>query len=398
MEIVKNNIIDNIENILTINTHSHHFKENFFVDFDLNRLLMDSYVNWSGVQFSDTHESREKYLQKVRYKSYFIWLQKSLKHLYNISENLSADNWDEYSVRINEAHKQKDWHKSILTNNCNYKKIILDAYWAPGSNNGDSQLFAPTFRIDPLFFGFDKNTLDHDKNNVYQLYKKEFDDIDSYENFVRELIISQISKGNVALKNAIAYDRGIDYIKVSKEKANQVFMKNGQTKKNIKLFQDYIFSVICELASELNVPIQCHAGSGCLNRTNSINMIEIIKMHTKTKFVLFHGGFPWADDLVGLLHAFSNVYVDLCWLPILSPSAAQNLLHQVIEIGTTEKICWGCDTWTSEESFGAKLAMNYVLEKVLYSKIVDNYLSTDDAIHIAENILYFNPKELYKIT
>lgn len=86
--------------------------------------------------------------------------------------------------------------------------------------------------------------------------------------------------------------------------------------------------------------------------------IERNKSNPDTKFVLFHCSFPWADDVTGLLHAYRNVYCDLCWLPILSPSAAEYTLHQLIEIGTSDKICWGCDTWTSEESYGARITAN----------------------------------------
>ena len=39
-----------------------------------------------------------------------------------------------------------------------------------------------------------------------------------------------------------------------------------------------------------------------------------------------------------------------------------------IEIGTSDKIFWGCDTWTSEESFGARIALNNVLASVLSQK------------------------------
>ena len=120
-----------------------------------------------------------------------------------------------------------------------------------------------------------------------------------------------------------------------------------------------------------------------MNGTNAINMLNIIKKHPETRFVLFHGSYPWIDDIMGLLHVLPNVYPDICWLPIISPSAAEHALHQLIEVGTADKVCWGCDTWTSEESYGARLAVNMVLENVLTKKIKTGILMSGDAVNIA---------------
>lgn len=67
------------------------------------------------------------------------------------------------------------------------------------------------------------------------------------------------------------------------------------------------------------------------------------------------------DDLLGLLHSYSNVYADLCWLPLISTSAAKRFLREALEIGGSNRILWGCDTWTSEESYGAVLAFRRVV-------------------------------------
>lgn len=395
---MKDRIYGFISNTEVINTHSHHLQDNFYNNFDLYKLLEHSYVAWCNVNFDKSLESRINYLNKVRYKSYFIWINKSINKLYGFNEKLNVDNWDKYSNIINDAYKQKSWHKTILKENCKYNKVIIDAYWNPGSNNGDKELFTSTFRIDPLLFGFDKNIKNHDGNNAYSLYGCHFNDIDSYVSFIKQLIKEKIDNGCVALKCAIAYDRNLSFKKTSKQLAQKVFDDNENiTKKEITDFQNYIFYKICEIAALYNVPIQCHTGLGCMEKTNAINMLDVIRDNPNTKFILFHGSFPWSDDVVGLLHSYQNVYVDICWLPILSPTLAELSLHQLIEVGTSDKICWGCDTWTSEESYGARLALNHVLSNVLFDKIQKDYLDINDAQQITRNILYNNSKKLYNL-
>ena len=85
---------DYIQNHQVINTHSHHLPDNHFRDYTLDNLLRRSYVDWCGVKFDNTGSSRSAYLEKVRYKSYFVWLQKSLNELYGFEASLSADNWE----------------------------------------------------------------------------------------------------------------------------------------------------------------------------------------------------------------------------------------------------------------------------------------------------------------
>lgn len=384
-----------ISRIRAIDTHTHHLPDAFFEGFNLNRLLEKSYVAWCGAAFDSTRESRKRYLDLVRSKSYFVWLLKSIKALYGIDKDLSPDNWDAFSAVIEKAHSRPEWRKSVLTGICGYDRMILDAYWDPGSDNSDKMLFAPTFRIDPLFFGYSRGAADHDGNSVFGLYGQDFGDLDAFMDFTRQLITQRVRGGCVAIKNAIAYDRGLDFSDVSKNQAVLAF--SDPSAQNVKAFQDWFFSEVCALAAELDVPVQCHTGLGCLDGTRAINLRNIISRHPRTRFVLFHGGFPWTDDVLALLHYFPNVYADICWLPLLSPDIAVHTLHRMIEVATADRICWGCDTWTAEESFGARLAVNSVLASVLNEKNRSGYITKSEAERLAHNILRHNAAMLYRL-
>jgi hypothetical protein len=98
-----------------------------------------------------------------------------------------------------------------------------------------------------------------------------------------------------------------------------------------------------------------------------------------------------------LVTSYPNVYPDLSWVPLISSHAAETLLHELIERSTIDRICWGCDTWTPEESYGSLLAFCHVLASTLITKRIDGYLSDQEAYQFIDRVFSTNPNQLYKI-
>ena len=74
---VEQELMNYISDHKIINTHSHHLPEQMMTDFSLDKLLGNSYLQWQQTTPGTTAESRTAYLEKMQYRSYFIWLQKS---------------------------------------------------------------------------------------------------------------------------------------------------------------------------------------------------------------------------------------------------------------------------------------------------------------------------------
>ena len=91
-----------------------------------------------------------------------------------------------------------------------------------------------------------------------------------------------------------------------------------------------------------------------------------------------------------------NVVADICWLPLISPSAGRRALHELIEVCDADRICWGCDTWTSEESYGAWLAFQDTLLRVLEEKIAEGYMNEETAKAYADGILHDNADRIFQ--
>jgi hypothetical protein len=316
-----------------------------------------------------------------------------------MEEPLSGAVWDEYDRRIRKAHENQNWHLDILQKICGYQAVVQDSYWNPGDNNGHPEIFKPAFRINFFLYGYNHQAKDHNGNNAQLAFGQSIDDVKNYTDFIYRTITEKKEAGCVSLKSAIAYDRPIAIETASAEDARAAmgFSKPEPPPPVVRKFQDYVFDTICDIAAELKMPFQIHTGLGLMTGTNPMQIQTLIARHPNTVFILMHGGYPWLDDICGLVHVYPNVVIDLCWLPLISPSAGIRALHELLEVCNGDKIVWGCDTWTSEESLGALHSMADILAVVLDEKTGSGYMNTQSAPRIAEGIMSNNARQWFGI-
>ena len=193
------------------NTHSHHLPEQTMRDFNLDKLINNAYLQWQDITPGTTAESRTAYLEKMRYKSYFIWLQKAIGELYGITDPITAKNWDFISDQISKAHQNPAFYMDVLKNKCKYQQIVVDTYWNPGSDNGRPELFTPAFRLDLFFLGYKKGLRNHDGVSLEEKFGTLPDNLKDYVEWVRKWIIRKKNEGCVALKIALAYERSLHF-------------------------------------------------------------------------------------------------------------------------------------------------------------------------------------------
>lgn len=391
----RNEFLCDLKGEQIVNSHSHHLGDKDHWALNLEAILRNSYVNWCGVPVPpmDSKEGVTAWLDAIRNRGYFVWLEKALMDLYGIEEHLDAESWDIYDKAIRREYQNKDWHIRLLREKCGYEAIILDTYWSPGEDNGHPELFKPAYRINSFFYGYDQNAKDHNGNNIQLMSNRHITDIDEYTDFIGSVIQEQKQAGSVVLKCALAYDRSLDFEEAVKEQAQRAMKENADAG-DIKRFQDYVFDFVCKTAAELNMPVQTHTGLGRMEGTNAMQLKTLIERNPGTKFLLMHGSYPWINDIAGLTHAYSNVWADLCWLPIISYSAAYRLLHELIDVCNTDRVIWGCDTWTSEESYGARLAFLDVLSRVLSERVESGLMREQDARRYAKAVMRENAAAL----
>lgn len=383
-----------------ISSHSHHLPDSEQAGLSLAKILQNAYTakKWLGVATPTAADEVDDWLSRFGTRSFFVWLERGIQQLYDIREPLGSKTWSIYDERIRQAHQDPNWHLRVLQDVCRYEGIANDCPWDPGCDLGHPELFHPVFRINSFLCGYDKDARDSNGNNAQLLYQTKIDDIDEYVALLRRKILEKKAAGCTALKSAIAYFRPIHIAPATKDQAQVALRYEGTRgdEQDIRHFQDYIFEQMCVLSAELDIPLQIHTGLGKMNQTNAMQIQGLVARHPDTTFILMHGSYPWTDDYCGLALSYRNVIADICWLPMISPTAACRTLHELIEVCDADRIVWGCDTWTSEESVGARMAFQSVLSRVLNEKMTEGYLTEDQALHYAKGILYDNAKRVFK--
>ncbi len=395
-------ISEDIKSIDIYSTHCHHREDSFYSHMTLDKIFSNSYVTFTQPFAAESGEARELFLARNRFNTYFIWLERAITALFDIPGRITADNWDDVSQRISSAYESNpDLHLDILKDRCRLKRTIEDSYWEPGSDLGHPDLFAPSYRIDMFAYALDVDPHDHDNTYLYQQCPRvtPHDDLGDFVDWMKEQIAEKVGCGCRALKSALAYARDLHYLPQDRDHIARLFRMDKKllTDKDRHDFSDYMIYEVCRIAAELNAPFQHHTGLGGMDRTNAMQLKELIEHNPDTKFVLFHGGYPWLEDIYALIHNLPNTYADLCWLPVISTSASERMILELLEVGQTHRIHWGCDTWVSEESYGEVLAIEHALANVLASQVRQGLYTFEDAAYIARRILRDNTKELYRL-
>ncbi len=110
------------------------------------------------------------------------------------------------------------------------------------------------------------------------------------------------------------------------------------------------------LAEELDIPVGIHVGTGPpgvaymgadgyrARLHSALTMEEVLVRHPKLRVYLMHAGYPMIDDLLALLYAHPQVYVDVGVIVFTQPRAAfYRYIERIEEAGFGDRIMFGSD-------------------------------------------------------
>ena len=124
-----------------------------------------------------------------------------------------------------------------------------------------------------------------------------------------------------------------------------------------------------------------------------------LEAHRQVNFDLFHGNWPYMGDLLFLAKSYPNVSINLCWLYMIDPIYARELLKRAVMTVPHDKIFgFGGDYWDAPEFSVAHLELaKQVMADALGDLVEERWIEEEQALALAMDWLYNNPNRFYNL-
>ncbi len=359
-----------------------------------------------GEKFSEWWTQAKHNFDNTRAANFYRYMLPAFQDLYGVDfDHITDEQAQDLDRRVFENYRSVEWVNDVVERRSKIELMLIDPYWAKLDFRAFYRFGVLVFNVSSLRRGFHRSEFENPFDNPYRLADEwhfEVKSLDDYVTLLDRLCREAKAAGAVGLiDDDTAYDRTLQFDRVPKEAAAQVFGRPRAelTAHEIKAFEDFVMWHLAGLSAKYDMPFQIHTGDARMQGSNPLLLVDMLAANPQTKFVLMHGGFPWVGEtgaiaMAAMSHA-ANVWIDSCWLPTLSFTMAKRAYHEWLEIVPSNRILWGSDLHHAEGIYGATEFTRRCLAEVLAEKILHGDLTEEEARHIGRQILRGNALDLY---
>jgi predicted TIM-barrel fold metal-dependent hydrolase len=322
-------------------------------------------------------------------------------------DDLNEQTYKELSNRIKKAH-QPGFYEKFLKEKSKIDACLIMEYNTTNPRDVEKEgncNFKRFFVYDKYcsFFGYNK------MKARLSNYGIEFSSLSQLESLIDSVFAQDVKKGIQGAKFGVAYYRTLKFEDVSRENATAIFEKLKANPDRIfpfeeaKPLQDFIFFKLLSLCDKYKLPVQIHTGlqTGSGNEITNADPTGLTKAFFKfpaVRFCLLHAGYPYGGETATLAKNFPNVFIDLAWSALISPSYTRRYLQEFIETVPNNKImAFGGDSQTVEGAYGASILARETVASTLIQMVRERYLTETEAVDIAKKILRENAISIYNL-
>ena len=353
----------------------------------------------------------ERLWQATEHTAYARVTKLVLKNVYGESE-LTRESLDRVAEKL-DAQTEDAYFRTI--DEAGIRVMLADVLgWLPkglGSFLDGSKTFPAKWRPMISLPGMHPTTMNWETiNTCAELADKHVTSLDEYLEAVFIVFERCVERGAVGIKDQSAYTRNLVYDVVPRAEAETQFNRVLADPRNSlgwpdgKPLNDYLFHQFMRFARDLDLPVQLHTGhmAGVYNRvdkTNAAHLASVLELHREVRFDLFHGNWPYLGDLLFLGKNYSNVALDCCWLHIIDPDYAAELLERSVMVLPHTKVHgFGGDYGDMPEFVVGHLQIaRENISGVLARLVERGWLEEEQALSLAADWLFNNPNRFFKL-
>jgi predicted TIM-barrel fold metal-dependent hydrolase len=288
----------------------------------------------------------------------------------------------------------------VLRGACNIRFCLTNAF----DTDVKSDLFFPVL-WPPLMN--EVSTLEHVCRPVFDP-QAVISSLDDYVDASKRYVLKVKGEGAVGFKMLAA-----PYAAPDRRKAEECFnsLKTGAVKKlesrdiyGTNPLRDYLTDEFIAFAGQNDMVIAVHVGFlGTLRHHRPVDVAPLIMRHRDVRFDVYHVGYPRVREALVLAKCQPNVWTNFCGIYILSQRFAQAALEEAIDLLPTSKIiAFGADYGAPdgvpvENIYGHLVIARETIARVLARRIDEGQMTEAQAIDMARQWFFDNPKELYRL-
>ena len=217
----------------------------------------------------------------------------------------------------------------------------------------------------------------------------------------------------VAMKIEIAYERSLRFDRVTKAEAeeefNNIFKANCYLNKTDQVynlgrkFQNYMMHYILRWANRHNLTFQFHTGiqeknANVISNADPTLLSNLFMEYQDVDFDIFYIGYPFQNKLSALCKVFPNVFIDMCWAHIISPTASIHALAEWLDSVPYNKTnAFGGYFCFIDGVAGHQFMARENISRALAIKANEGLFDADHAKNVAKMLFYDNPFRIFKL-
>jgi predicted TIM-barrel fold metal-dependent hydrolase len=377
---------------------------------NLYALWRNSYFTWfnpiapwrPGMKFDEWWPAGKQSFDNARATSFYRYQLPAFQDLYGVDfDRVTDDEARRLDREIFDNYRDQRWLYHVVTERANIELMFNDPYWDRLGFKRNYPWEVLVFNVTVLVRGFHAGEFDKPEDDPYRWAAErgmKVETLDDYIGVLDRLFQAAKAAGAACLKTTLAYQRTLAFDNVPHDRAARIFGRPRAelTAQEVKDFEDFIMWRLVELSAKHDLPFQIHTGHARIQGSNPMLLVDLIASNPRTKFILFHGGYPWIGETGAIVtrHA-SHVWIDSVWLPTISYTTAKRAYHEWLEVMPSSRIMWGADCNHAEGIYGATEFTRRCVAEVLAEKVERGDLGEDHALRIGRQILRDNALELF---
>jgi predicted TIM-barrel fold metal-dependent hydrolase len=221
-----------------------------------------------------------------------------------------------------------------------------------------------------------------------------------------DFVASYVERGAIGIKLAHAYWRSLFHEQVPESTAAGIWARIVRGEElpaaEITALQDHIVWFLAGLCADTDLIFQIHTGMqgnwGHIPDSDPLGLSNVLRAHRTVRFDLFHAGYPYAREIGVLGKHYPNVWLNACWIYLISMAGSRQLLSEWIDLVPAERLLgFGSDLQWPEMIYGHLVMARACIADVLSEKVERDFLSKAAALDLVRLMMRDAPAALYRL-